>query len=126
MLLLLSGQDAKATVLVEGDAPQTDTSQKPTLKEQVMEIPPGTMVEACLRTKEKVRGRLGEVSDEGLVLKVAKSDKTEDRKVTFDELKSIKKFESKKVKVGKTAGYIGLGYLALLGAVALILVVASR
>ncbi len=91
-----------------------------------MEIPPGTMVEACLRTKEKVRGRLGEVSDEGLVLKVAKSDKTEDRKVTFDELKSIKKFESKKVKVGKTAGYIGLGYLALLGAVALILVVASR
>lgn len=56
----------------------TQTSQKPTLKRQVVQIPPRSLVLVRLHDKEKLRGRLGEVSDEGFVVKVAQGNKIED------------------------------------------------
>lgn len=106
-----SGLIAKAEALAASAPTQTEGAQNPTLKEKVLEIPPQTMVEVRLRNKEKVRGRLGEVSNEGLALKVAKGDKIEDRKIAFGELKSIKAVEGK----GSKAAWIVLGVLAGVG-----------
>jgi hypothetical protein len=102
--------------------PQADASQKRTLKEQVLEIPPQTIIEARLKNKERVRGRLGEVSDEGFVLKMAKANKIEDRKISFDELRSIKVVEHKRSK----GEWVMLGILGGVGAFALILFASIR
>ena len=102
---------------------QAPTVQRPTLQEQVVEMPPGSLVEVRLKSKERVRGRLGEVSNEGFLVKQAKKDKVEDRKIAFGDVKSIK-------SVGKAsaAGRAVLYVLAGAGVVFLILalIVASH
>ena len=101
---------------------QAQSEAKPTIKERVLEIPPGTMIEVRLLNKQKLRGRLGEITDEGFSLQTAQGNKIETRKLTFDDLKSVKKVEGS--KGAKTAGWILVGFLAGIGA--LILIVASR
>ncbi len=113
-----SGLIAKAEAVAATAPTQTEGAQNPALKEKVLGIPPQTMVEVRLRNKEKVRGRLGEVSNEGFALKVAKGDKIEDRKIAFGELKSIKAVGGK----GSKAGWIVLVALAGVGVIYLILV----
>ena len=98
---------------------QAGTERKTTIKEGILEIPPGTMVEVRLLNKQKIRGRLGEITDEGLTLQTARGDKIETQKLAFSELKSVKNVESHK---GKTAGWLVLGGLAGIGALVLILV----
>jgi len=103
---------------------QASTTQKPTLKEQVLEIPAGSVVEVRLKTKEKLRGRLGDVSADAFTVKLAKGDKIDERKLGFDDLKSIKVVEGGS-KAGRTALYIlagvgvGLVILIVVAAVAL-------
>jgi preprotein translocase subunit SecF len=97
-----------------GSAPaQSENMPKKSLKEKLVEIPPGSPVEVKLRTKEKFRGRLGDVSDEVFVVKVATGDKIEDRKVAFDDVKSVKKVEGTSAK--KVAGYSVLAVGAAVG-----------
>ena len=83
-------------------------AQKPTLQEQVLEIPPGSLVVVRLKNKEKLRGRLGELSNEGFILKYTKGNEIKERKVSFDELKSIKSKRGGS-KVGKAVVYILAG-----------------
>ncbi len=84
-------------------------AQKPTLQEQVLEIPPGSLVVVRLKNKElKLRGRLGELSNEGFILKYTKWNEIKERKVSFDELKSIKSKRGGS-KVGKAVVYILAG-----------------
>ena len=64
-------------------------SGKPTIKEQVANIPAGSLVNVRLKSRDELRGRLGDVSDEGMVLKIAKKKQIEERKVAFREVKSI-------------------------------------
>src|SRR5574340_398780 len=66
------------------------TAQKPTLKEQILEITPGSMIAVRLKNKQKLRGRLGEVTDEAFTVKLARGNTIEDRKVAFNDLKSLK------------------------------------
>ena len=89
-------------------------AQKPTLK--VLEIPPGSRVQVRLKNKEKLRGRLGEVSNEGFVLQYARGNQIEERIIGFDEVKSIK------VKKGGRAWTVAKWALATGGITLLVLI----
>lgn len=95
----------------------SQVSQKPTLRERLLEIPPGSLVVVRLKNKDKLRGRLGEVSSEGFILKYAKGNEIEERKVGFDELKSIKS-KRRGSKIGTAVVYVlagvGVTFLVLL------------
>ncbi len=103
----LPGKPRSVAALHSAQAP---TVQKATLQEQVLAIPAGSLVEIRLKTKEKLRGRLVEVSNEAITVKVAKGDKIDERKLAFDELKSIKGVDG-----GSKAGKVTLYVLAGVG-----------
>ena len=98
---------------------QTNDSRKQTLKEGVLAIQPGTLVEVRLKNHQKLRGRLGEISDDAFKIQTANKNTIETRAVAFDDLKSVKKAEVS--KGAQTAGYIILGGLAGVGVLFLIL-----
>jgi hypothetical protein len=98
-------------------AGQIETAPKLTLKERILEIPPGTMTEVKLVNKQKIRGRLGEVTDEGFTLTTAQGEKISTQKIAFTDVKSIKKVE------GGKAGHALLYALAGIGALFLVLVI---
>ncbi len=98
-------------------AGQIETPPKPTLKERVLAIPPGTMTEVKLLNKQKIRGRLGEVTDEGFTLTTAQGDKISTQKIAFADVKSIKKIE------GGKAGHVLLYSLAGIGALLVVMLV---
>jgi len=89
---------------------QASTSKKPTLKEQVNQIPAGSQVEVRLLNKDRLRGRLGEVSDEGFTVQIVEGSRIETRNVAFGDVKSAK-------EIGKehTAKYIFLGVAMTVG-----------
>ncbi len=98
---------------------QEKISVKPTVAELVLEMPTGTPVEVRLENKKRLRGKLGEVTDEGFVVQVARGNKVETQNLTFDQVKSLKKIQER--QAARTAGYIVVGALAGLGALLLIL-----
>jgi hypothetical protein len=122
ILFLHSGLEAKAGVPRAASPTQAESKAKPTFKERILEIPPGTMIEVRLLSKEKLRGRLGEITDEGFAVQTAKGNKIETRKIAFEDVKSLAKVEGR--KAAKTAGWIVLGVLAGVGALILIMVIA--
>jgi hypothetical protein len=99
---------------------QAGSSSSPSLKQKVLETPLHTMIEVRLLNKEKLRGRLGEVFDTGFVVKTVHQDKIEDRKIAFDEVKSVKVVEG----TGSKAGWIVVGALAAAGLTYLIIALA--
>ena len=131
LLILISGLfansvlEARVGVSATLASLQQETAKKPTVQERVMEVPPGAMIEVRLIDKQKLRGRLGEVTSEGFSLQTAQGNKIETKKLAFSDVKSIK-------KTGETAGKgIGKGViygLAGIGALMLILIIwaASR
>ena len=50
---------AKPKLLAAFHSSQAPTSQKPTLKEQVLEIPAGSMIEVRLKAKERLQRPVG-------------------------------------------------------------------
>jgi hypothetical protein len=107
-------------------APQSD--RKPTVKEQVIDIPVGSIVEVRTVNKQKIRGRIGEAADESFVVQRIQNQKLESMTIPFSDAKSIKvlatKDESAGAKAGKTAGWIILGGLAGVGVIVLIAMIA--
>jgi hypothetical protein len=105
---------------------QAGTEQKPTLKERILEVPPGTMIEVRLLNKEKIRGRLGDLTNEGFSLTTAQGEKIEILKVSFTDMKSFKRLEGatsgKAVGKGLLWGLAGIGILT----VVLVIWAASR
>ena len=102
---------SKAGTATPEDAKTDQKAQK--LREKVLEIPPQTMVEVRLKDKEVVKGRLGDVSSDGFVVREAVGQRIEDRKVAFDDVKSMKKFEGNKAL--KVAGYSALAVAVAVG-----------
>ncbi len=96
---------------------QAATEKKPTMKERLLEVPPGTMIEVRLQNKQKMRGRLGEIDDEGFQLTTVQGQKLVAQKIAFTELKSFKKVE------GKKAGHALLYVLAGVGALMVIWII---
>jgi len=95
-----------------------ETAKKPTVQERILEIPPGTLIEVRLTDKQRLRGRLGEVTNEGFSLQTAQGNKVETQKIAFTEVKSFKKAEGetggKKFSRGLVYGLAGIGVLAVI------------
>lgn len=62
------------------------------LKQQVVKIPAGTVIEVALQQKgsKKITGRLGPVSDEGFEVQTVTADRVTTAKVAFGDVKSVK------------------------------------
>ena len=91
---------------------EQETTKKPTLQERILEVSPGTMIEVRLMNKHKLRGRLGEVTNEGFALQTAQGTKVETQKLAFTEVKSFKQVEGttgKKIGRGVAYGLAGIG-----------------
>lgn len=115
-LLLLEPMMLARASAEAGVQPQQTNAQQPTLKETLLSIPPQSYVEVRLLDKSKLRGRLGEVTDEGFALQVAQGNKIQNVKVSFDQVKSVKVVEQKGSKVGKGLLYALAGIGVLFGA----------
>ncbi len=114
--MLFGATNVEAIVGAVGALPngQTESKGKPTLKERVIEIQPGTMIEVRLLNKQKIRGRLGELTDEGFSLTTAQGEKITTQKVAFTEVKSFKKVEGGKAGRAVLYGLAGIGVLVLI------------
>ena len=97
---------------------------KPTIKEQVLEIPAGSVVEVRTLDKEKIRGRIGQTTDHGFAIQRIRSEKVEEVNVEFQNTKSIKMVASQRpsagANAGKTVALVLVGVLAGVGIVFLI------
>jgi hypothetical protein len=91
---------------------------KPTLKEQVVLIPLGSVIEVTLVSKQKLKGRIGGVSDAGFDFQYVEKDQTTSRTLRYDEVRSVKV----KGRGMSTAGKVTLGVLAGVGGVFLVLI----
>lgn len=115
VLVLTGGLEAQAGVA--GQGAQTGEQAKPTVQEAALAIPAGKMVEVRLRSKEKVTGRLGTVTNESVEVKVKAGGKTDTRKLDLAQIKSIKQ------KSHSAALYAPVAILGLAGAIALVLLI---
>lgn len=115
LLLVTLGLGAGTADVFGAAAPaETKTDHKAQkLREKVLEIPPQTMVEVRLKNKEVVKGRLGDVSNDSFVVREAVGQRIEDRKVAYDDVKSMRKFEGSKAL--KVAGYSALAVAVGIG-----------
>ena len=117
--------EARVGASATGASLPQETTKKATVQERIMEIPPGTMIEVRLMNKQKLRGRLGEVTNEGFSLQTAQGNKVETQKIAFTEVKSLKNVgETTGRKVGKGVIY-GLAVVGIL-VVIMVIVVAAK
>ena len=93
---------------------ETATERKPTMKERLLEVPPGTMIEVRLRNKQKMRGRLGELDDEGFNLTTVQGEKVVNEKIGYAEVKSFKKIEGHKAGHALVYTLAGIGVLTVI------------
>ena len=110
ILWVHSGLFARAEAAQAVPTSHASVSQKPTLKEQVIQIPAGAQVEVRLLNKERFRGRLGDISDEGFTVLIAQENRIETRQVAFGDVKSVKE-----IRKQRTAAYVFLGVAMTLG-----------
>ncbi len=92
-------------------------SNKPTIQERILDVQTGTMIEVKLMDKHKLRGRLGEVTNEGFALQTAQGNKIETQKLAFTDVKSFKKVEGgtgDRVSKGLIYGLAGAGALLII------------
>ena len=82
------------------------------LKAALVEIPTGAVIEVKLKDKQKVRGKLGQLSDADLQIQTLQSGKIETRSIALDQIKSVKA----QGKGMSTGAKITLGILAGIGA----------
>lgn len=109
--------DVKSVKQVSGESEQAPGSPAPTLQEQVVGIPSGTVVVVQLKNKEKIRGRMADVSSDGFSVKSAAKDKVGERKIAYQDVKSVKRVGNESAG-GKTVLYV----LAGIGAFVVILI----
>lgn len=115
---------AVALVSWAGVAQGAEKPRQQALKEKLIEMPAGSVVEARLLGKESVRGKLGNLSDAGFEIQTVRDGRIETRTIAYDEVRSVKLHQ----KGMSTTARIVLGTLAGVGVVFVILiaVAASR
>jgi len=91
VVLLNPAFAAKMDAFDSSAASQAPTSRTATIKERAVLIPAGSKVEVRLVDKQALKGRIGDVSDDGIVLKYTKAGQTAERKIAFTDMTSIKK-----------------------------------
>ena len=106
-------------------AGQSSGDRKPTIRERVIAIPAGSIIEVRTNQKQKLVGRIGEVTNDGFLMQVARNDKVEAMTLPYPDVKSVKAIarpgETEGSKAGRTVAYVILGGLAGIGALVLIL-----
>lgn len=97
-------------------AAQSAQTPKPTLKEKLILLDAGSVVEVNLKNKEKLRGRLGTVSDSGFDIQYVANDQSTTRTINYADVKKVKQQGDGM----STAAKITLGVLAGLGVLVVI------
>jgi hypothetical protein len=118
MVWALTFNSIQAATLSESDVAglaQAPASQGPTIREQALLIPAGAAVEVRLTNRERLKGRIGDVSQDGVALKYSIAEQIQERQIAFSEIKSIK------VLGGHSA--LGRGILWALGGIGAFFVV---
>ena len=83
-----------AAVVGAPPSPQAGSEETPTVRERILAMPPHTLVQVKLHHK-KIRGRVSVVTRKGFVLQIAAGGKTENEKISFDDVESIQAIEGK-------------------------------
>ena len=96
-----------AVLFVSPGAPAK--SHDGTVKEQVLNISQGGVVEVRLTDKTKSRGRLGPVSDSGFELQTMKDGKIVTAQIAFGEVTSIKDTAKKSFGHSVSKGFLIAG-----------------
>lgn len=110
-LLALSGVSP-----VHAASPGSATPSRIHIKDKVMTMPAGSVVELKLADKRKLKGRLGTIDDVGFELQSVQGGRVLNERVPFESVLSIK---AAKDGMG-TAAKVGLGVLAGIGVLALV------
>jgi hypothetical protein len=118
LAVVLASEPTASSVLAAEprlDSPEQGAPARSALKEKALKLPPQSFVEVSLVNHHNVKGRLAEITDEGLTLQVLQGDKIELRAVRFDDVKSIKARNPNGSPVGKAVlwGLAGFGALSL-------------
>ncbi len=71
-------------------AKPAETANQQRVKEQAIVMPQGATVEIRLVSGKKLRGRLGQVFDQGVALRSVFENKIEERTIDFTDIKSIR------------------------------------
>jgi hypothetical protein len=89
-----------------------------TLKQALIEIPAGSVVEVRLQDKHKLHGTLGALTDSGFELQTVRDGKTQTRTLSFDEVRSVKNQGTVKsiAKKATIVVLVGIGALAAISA----------
>ena len=112
--------DQVKSVKKASGAAVTETPQKRTVQQQVVEIPTGKLVEVRLADKSKIRGRIGQISADGFLLTAARGNQVGEQKMAFSDVTSIKAIE-KGEGAGKTATYALVGAAAAAATVIIVI-----
>jgi hypothetical protein len=108
---------------------QTPAERTASLKQQVVGIPAGTVIEVKFQQKgsEKITGRLGSITGEGFEVQTVRSGQISSQKVAFADVKSVKEKHGMSV-VTKALIVTGIvvGALAALGGILIASGQASR
>jgi hypothetical protein len=75
---------------VVSPADSAKTANEERVKQQAILIPQGGTVEMRLFNGKKLRGRLGQVSDQGVALRSVFENRIEERTINFADIKSIR------------------------------------
>jgi hypothetical protein len=119
VVILVSALPGRAHEIPSPNESSTQGESK--LKKKLLEIPAGSPVEVKLKARGKIRGRLGDVSDDGFQVKVANGSTIEDRKLTFNQVSSVRKTGG--VSTKKIVGYSALAVGITIGVAAAVFVV---
>jgi hypothetical protein len=87
------------------------------LKQKLLEVPSGTMVEVKLLNKQKIRGRLEKIDDQGFSLTTSQQGKIVTQTVAFTEVGSVKKAEGGKAGHAVVWMLAGVGVLVVIGVI---------
>jgi hypothetical protein len=113
-MLLLQCSLSEAFPSSEASAPKSSS-----LKEQLTLLPSGSVIEVKLNNKQKMRGRLGALSESGFELQHTRDDKIVTEVLAFDAVKSVKPAGkgmhfATKVVIGTV---LAAGVIALIGVI---------
>ena len=117
MLWLLA---ASGVVPVQAASNRSAAPSSIKIKEKVMAFAAGSVIELKLADKRKLKGRLGTIDDAGFELQSVQEGRVLNERVPFDSVVSVK---AAKDGMG-TGAKVGLGILAGVGLVFLIVLIA--
>jgi len=117
LVLAASALDTKAVVLEPLLPQSTATSPEARIKQRVIEIGPGNLLEVRLHSKQRLVGRITAISDDSFGLQAVKGNTIAEQKVAFSDVKSIRqKKPGNATRVWAVVG-ITLAVVLVLGAI---------